>query len=112
MATNRHPGVHEYADERVLLVTRDKATGQERCDWWTSVEEAEASNMEVLEVREKMTVDKTAEFKGMMWWARALLGKAGAQNTFIRSRGIDAQEFFESAADKKKPSRRKWLKKD
>ncbi|MBI1289664.1 hypothetical protein GC173_00275 [bacterium] len=101
--TFRRVGVHEADDERVLLVTKHKITGAERCDWWPSVAEAEASDMQVLEVRERIRIEKRkSDWKGLTSLLRVVLGPSGAQDHYVRDRSLDQKEFFESVADKKK----------
>lgn len=98
----RHPGVQEASAERVLLVTKNKITGAERCDWWPSVEEAEDSNMKVLEVRERITIEQNKkDWKGLASILRLVLGPSGAQDHYLRERALDQKEFFESVEDKK-----------
>lgn len=101
--TFRKPGVHEADDERVLLVTKHKVTGAERCDWWPSVEEAEASDLKVLEVRERVKIEKhKRNWKGLASLLSVVLGPSGTQDHYVRDRSLDQKEFFESVDDKKK----------
>lgn len=102
-APRRIPGMQEVSDEKVLLVTKNKITGAERCDWWPSVEEAEDSNMEVLEVRERRKVEKNKQdWTGRPSILRFILGKSGTQDLYLRDRSFDQREFFESVEDKRK----------
>ncbi len=103
MSTFRRPGIHEVSDERVLLVTKNKITGAERCDWWPSVKEAEESNMIVLEVRDKVKVEKhKKDWKGLSSVLAIALGKSGPQDKYVRTRPLDQREFFEPVEDKSK----------
>lgn len=100
---SRHPGIHEITDERVLLVTRNKSTGQERCDWWPTVEEAEASNMEVLEVRDRIKVEKNkSNWTGLASVLNLVLGKSGTTHYYTRDRCFKQREYFESVDEKRK----------
>ena len=104
---HRRPGVHEADSHRVLLVTKHKITGAERCDWWPSVEEAEASNMIVLEVRERITIEKhKSNWTGLRSMLRVALGPSGAQDDYLRENTLKQKEFFESVDDKKKDALR------
>lgn len=101
----RKPGVHTLSEERVLLVTKNKITGAERCDWWPSVEEAEDSNMIVLEVRDRIKVEKEKkDWKGLNSMLNLILGKSGTQDNYLREDTFKQREFFESVDDKKKKS--------
>lgn len=109
MTTKRHPGVHDVEDERVLLVCKNKITGAERVDWWPSVEEAEASNMKVLEVRDRITVEKNKkDWTGLRSVLRLALGKSGAQDSYVRDRALDQEEFFETVTAKKGRPKKSW----
>ncbi len=102
MGPFRRPGIHETSTERVLLVTKHKVTGAERCDWWPSVEEAEQSDMNVLEVRERVTIEKhKSNWTGLASMLFLALGKGGPQDAYTRRRPLDQLEFFESVDDKK-----------
>lgn len=108
MSPNRHPGVHEIEDERVLLVCKSKITGAERVDWWPSVEEAEKSNMNVLEVRDRVRVEKRKkDWKGLASILGLLLWRSGTQDYYTRERTLDQEEFFEPVAAKKSQGK-KW----
>lgn len=103
MKTFRHPGVHEASEERVLLVTKHKITGAERCDWWPSVEEAEQSDMKVLEVRERIKIEKhKSNWTGLSSLLGLALWRSGTQDQYLRKRSLDQKEFFESVEDKHK----------
>ena len=103
MPAIRRPGVHEVSNERVLLVTKHKITGAERCDWWPSVEEAEQSDMKVLEVRERRSVEKNkSNWKGLDSLLGIVLWKSGVQDHYVRKNALKQTEFFESVDDKKK----------
>lgn len=103
MAEYRHPGIHEADTDRVLLVTKHKITGAERCDWWPSVEEAERSDMIVLEVRERIKIEKHKNnWTGLASVLNGALGKSGTTLDYTRRRSLDQREFFESIDDKKK----------
>ncbi len=105
MAEARIPGFHEMAEERVLLVTKNKITGAERVDWWPSVEEAENSNMIVLEERRRISTPrkkKVHEWTGLKLIARLLLGPSGTQDNYMRERPLRQKEFFESVDEKMK----------
>lgn len=92
----RHPGVHDAHEERVLLVTKNTITGAERVDWWPSVEEAEDSNLKVLEVRRKITVPRRkTNWKGLKSLLYTVLGKSGTQDFYVHERNYDQKEFFE-----------------
>ena len=105
MTTYRHPGIHEADEERVLLVTKHKVTGAERCDWWPSVEEAERSDMKVLEVRERIKIEKHKKnWSGLSSVLHLVLGKSGTTEEYTRKRSLDQKEFFESVDEKKKRS--------
>lgn len=107
MRARRHPGVQEVSAERVLLVTKDKTTGAERCDWWPSVEEAEESNQKVLEVRERMSIErKKTNWTGLASVLNLVLGASGTQDYYTRKRPFDQREFFESV-DQKIASRKR-----
>ncbi|MEO8376379.1 MAG: hypothetical protein ABI579_01810 [Candidatus Sumerlaeota bacterium] len=105
MALFRHPGVHEADESRVLLVTKHKITGAERCDYWPSVEEAERSDQIVLEVRERIKIEKhKSNWTGLASLLNMSLGKSGTTENYTRKRALDQKEFFESIDDKKKSS--------
>ena len=98
----RHPGVQEASEERVLLVTRSKAGGQERIDWWPSVAEAEASDHIVLEVRRRIHVEKEKKnWTGSASFWRFILGKSGTQDRYTRESAYEQKEFYDSVLDKK-----------
>lgn len=98
----RITGVHENSDEYVLLITKNKITGAERADWWPSREEAEASNMIVLEERRRVKTEKhKKDWKGLASLLRIVLGKSGTQDYYLRRRGLDQREFFESVEEKR-----------
>ena len=102
IAPRRRPGVHEAESNRVLLVTKHKVTGAERCDWWPSVEEAEDSGLNVLEVRDRVTIEKhKRNWTGLASMLFVALGKSGTQDEYLRERPLAQKEFFESVADKK-----------
>lgn len=99
----RKPGIHETSEERVLLVTKHKRTGAERCDWWPSIKEAEESDQIVLEVRRTLKVEKhKSDWTGLASMLYLVLGKSGNQDKYVRTRALDQMEFFESVADKTK----------
>jgi hypothetical protein len=99
----RRVGVHEAADERVLLVTKHRITGAERCDWWPSVQEAERSDQIVLEVRDKIRIQKhKSNWTGLASVLGIVLGRSGTQDHYVRDRSLDQKEFFESVEDKKR----------
>jgi len=99
--SRRHPGIHEAAEERVLLVTKDKTTGAERCDWWPSVEEAEESNMVGLEVRDRIKIQKKQKrWQGLASVLCQILGKSGTQDYYLRKRPLEQKEFFETVEEK------------
>ena len=98
MALFRKPGHHNACEERVLLVCKHKVTGAERCDWWPSVEEAEASDWKVLEVRERIKTEKP-EWKGLWSVLGLALGRSGTQDKYVRNRSLDQKEFFEVVDD-------------
>jgi hypothetical protein len=101
MQSSRRIGVHEVSDEKVLLVTKHRVTGAERCDWWPSVAEAEASDMIVLEVRDRIKVEKRkSNWKGLASLLGIALWRSGTQDAYIRDRALDQREFFESIDDK------------
>lgn len=103
MNATRRPGVHETSEERVLLVTKHKITGAERCDWWPSVEEAEISDQIVLEVRERIKIEKRkSNWSGLSSLLNLVLGKSGTTVQYTRHRALDQQEFFEGVDEKKK----------
>ena len=105
MAEFRHPGIHEAAENRVLLVCKHKITGAERCDWWPSVEEAERSDMIVLEVRREIKIEKhKSNWTGLASMLNVALGKSGTTVDYTRKRSLDQKEFFESTDDKKNKS--------
>ncbi|MCC6545703.1 hypothetical protein IT570_00935 [Candidatus Sumerlaeota bacterium] len=105
MAEFRHPGVHEADTDRVLLVTKHRVTGAERCDWWPSVEEAERSDMIVLEVRNRIKIEKhKSNWTGLSSVLNSALGKSGTTEEYTRKRALDQKEFFESIEDKRKKS--------
>lgn len=97
----RRPGVHDAAEERVLLVTKHKITGAERVDWWPSVEEAEASDMKVLEVRQRIRKEKhKSNWTGLASLLGIALGPSGTQDYYLRDNTFKQREFFESVDDK------------
>lgn len=96
----RHPGIQEADEERVLLVTKHRITGAERVDWWPSVAEAERSDMIVLEVREKVRIEKTKKWTGLSSLLNLVLGKAGTTDRYTRQRSLDQREFFEAVDTK------------
>ncbi len=107
MPSRRHPGVHEAAEERVLLVTKDRNTGAERCDWWPSVEEAKECDQEVLEVRQRIRVErKKKSWTGLDSLLNFVLGASGTQDHYVRDRPFDQREFFESVDDKMESRKR------
>jgi hypothetical protein len=107
----RHPGVQEVDEERVLLVCKDKSTGAERVDWWPSEEEARDSNMEILEVRRRVRVEKEkTNWTGLNSLLRIVLGRSGTQDAYTRERPVDQREFFETPDDRRLS--RKKLDKD
>ena len=97
----RKPGHHEAASERVLLVCKHKVSGAERCDWWPSVEEAEASDWKVLEVRERIKTEPP-RWTGLWSVLGLVLGRSGTQDKYVRNRALDQREFFEVTDDSKK----------
>lgn len=108
MSSNRHPGVHEIEDERVLLVCKHKITGSERIDWWPSVEEAERCDMEVLEVRDRVATEKRKkDWTGLASILGLILWRSGTQDYYTRDRALDQEEFFEPVAAKRKKGK-KW----
>ncbi len=101
MRARRHPGIHDAVEERVLLVTKDRSTGAERCDWWPSVEEAKASNQEVLEERDRIRVErKKKDWTGLDSLLNLVLGASGTQDHYVRDRPFDQKEFFEPVDEK------------
>ena len=106
MRARRHPGVQEVSTEKVPLVTKDKTTGAERCDWWPTVEEAEDSNQKVLEVREKITVErKKKNWTGLASVLNLVLGASGTQDNYTRKRPFGQREFFEPVDEKIKSNK-------
>lgn len=101
MSAIRRPGVHEASEERVLLVTKHKVTGAERIDWWPSKEEAEASDLTVLETRERVKIEKEKkDWTGLASLLNLVLGKSGTTARYLRPRALDQREFFEPVEDK------------
>jgi hypothetical protein len=99
----RTPGVHEVCDEKVLLVTKHRVTGAERVDWWSSVKEAEESDLIVLEQRDKVTVEKRKKnWTGLASLLHMVFGKSGTTPWYTRERPLDQREFFESVDDRSK----------
>ena len=99
----RNPGVHEASEDRVLLVTKHKTTGAERVDWWPSVAEAEASDMKVLEVRQRIHLEKNkTNWTGLQSMLRVALGVSGVQDNYIRDNAFKQKEFFETVDEKMK----------
>jgi hypothetical protein len=98
----RHPGVQEVEEERVLLVTKHRITGAERCDWWPSEQEAKDSNLDILEVRKRIHVPKVKkDWKGLASLLHMVLGKSGTQDYYTRQRPLDQREFFETVDDRR-----------
>ncbi len=87
------PGLREQTTEKVLLVCRAR-NGATRVDWWPSVEEARRHDMEVLEIRRKITLPAKAEATGLHKLLETVLGRAGSQDRLLHKRGLDQKEFF------------------
>ncbi len=87
------PGLREQTTEKVLLVCRAR-NGATRVDWWPSVEEARRHDMEVLEVRRKISLPAKAEPTGLYKLLDTVLGRAGSQDRLLHKRGLDQKEYF------------------
>lgn len=87
------PGLREQTTEKVLLVCRAR-NGATRVDWWPSVEEARRHDMEVLEIRRKVTLPAKAEATGLDKLLETILGRAGSQDRLLHKRGLDQKEYF------------------
>ncbi|MDX2176133.1 MAG: hypothetical protein SF028_06650 [Candidatus Sumerlaeia bacterium] len=89
-----NPGLREQTEEKVLLVVRSKSNGGTRIDWFPSVEEAQAHDMEVLEVRERIQLAKKPEATGFMKLLEMTLGRAASQDRLIHEKTLRQKEYF------------------